>query len=175
MPRRIGARCERQPSRVEVKKLFLSGVAALFLATGTAHAEHAAENDYQKYQKEYRIACENKYSGQAEIENCLKRAKTDPESVPGWWTDCRHGWITKGFEKEEMETVNNQPPVEVLDSGVRISYDELRKLVKEPPFIMRKVKACDAYRKCLDDREAGKVKHCYANDRRWREFLTGAW
>jgi hypothetical protein len=22
--------------------------------------------------------------------------------------------------------------------------------------------------RCLDDRDAGKVKHCYENDRRWR-------
>ena len=131
------------------------------------------ENDYQKYQKEYRIACENEYSGhaesKAEIENCLKRAKTDPESVPGWWTDCRHGWITKVLENEEDNSI------EVSGARVRIYYDELRKLVKELPFILRKVKACDAYRKCLDDRDAGKVKHCYANDRRWREFYTGAW
>jgi hypothetical protein len=164
----------------------LTGIAALLLATGTTQAARAAENDYQKYQKEYRIACENEYSRhaeskaeaaqmQAEIENCLKRAKTDPESVPGWWTDCRHGWITKGFKKEELEEAYSQPPVEVSDNTVRISYDELRKLVKELPFILRKVKACDAYRKCLDDRDTGKVKHCYANDRRWREFYTGAW
>jgi hypothetical protein len=59
--------------------------------------------------------------------------------------------------------------------GLGITYDELRKLVKELPFILRKVKACDAYRKCLDDRDTGKVKHCYENDRRWREFFTGAW
>jgi len=32
MPRLMGARCERQPSRLEMKKLFLTGVAALFLA-----------------------------------------------------------------------------------------------------------------------------------------------
>jgi len=153
-------------------KLILSSIAALSLATGATQTTRAAEDDYKKYQKEYRIVCENAYSG-AEVENCLKRAKTDPESIPGWWTDCRHGWITKGFEKEEME--NNQPPVEILDTSVRISYDELHKLVKELPFILRKVKACDAYRKCLDDRDAGKVKHCYANDRRWREFFTGAW
>jgi hypothetical protein len=26
----------------------------------------------------------------------------------------------------------------------------------------------DAFWKCVADRDAGKVKHCYANDRRWR-------
>jgi hypothetical protein len=94
-------------------------------------------------------------------------------SVPDseWATDCRHGWISKAFAK--IDKVD--PPIEVLDRTVRISYNELRKLVKELPSILRGVKACDAYQKCLDDRDAGKIKHCYANDRRWREFFTGAW
>ena len=112
-----------------MKKLFLTGVAALLMATRAAQAE------------------------------------------PKWWTDCRHGWITKEFEEIE----GDNPPVEIMGTSVRITYDELRKLVKELPFILRKVKACDAYRKCLDDRDTGKVKHCYENDRRWREFFTGAW
>src|SRR5262249_10265488 len=38
MPRQMGARCERQPSRLEMKKLLLTGIAALFQATGAAHA-----------------------------------------------------------------------------------------------------------------------------------------
>jgi hypothetical protein len=29
-------------------------------------------------------------------------------------------------------------------------------------------KRCDKYYQCLEDRDAGKVKHCYANDKRWR-------
>jgi hypothetical protein len=150
-------------------------VLTISIFAGRAHAED--------YTKEYRVACENEFSGhteskvkaaqmRAEIERCVKRAKDDPKSIPGWWTDCRNGWITKGFEKEEMET---EPPVEISNTSVTITYDELRKLVKELPFILRKIKACDVYRKCLSDREAGKVKHCYANDRRWREFYTGAW
>jgi len=38
MPRLMGARCERQKSRPEMKKLLLTGVATLLLATGTAQA-----------------------------------------------------------------------------------------------------------------------------------------
>jgi hypothetical protein len=37
MPRRMGARCERQPSRLEMKKLFLTGIAVL-LAISAAYA-----------------------------------------------------------------------------------------------------------------------------------------
>jgi hypothetical protein len=88
-----------------------------------------------------------------------------------WWTDCRHGWITKQMKMGDEDG----PPVEITDTSVRITYDELRKLLKDLPRITRALKACDAYRKCLDDQEAGKVKHCYANDRRWREYFTGAW
>ena len=91
--------------------------------------------------------------------------------VDSWWTDCRHGWITKQFKPEVMQ---DNPPVEITDTSVRITY-ELRKLLKDLPRITRALKACDAYRKCLDDRQAGKVKHSYDDDRRWREFLTGAW
>jgi len=36
-----GARCARQPSRLEMKKLFLTGVAALAIASSTANAQLA--------------------------------------------------------------------------------------------------------------------------------------
>jgi hypothetical protein len=142
----------QQPVRSGVlppRRKLVSGVfslAMLFLATGTAHAQNA------------------------EQQRCIQTGDEDAAVCRHlWWTDCRHGWITKVLENEDDNSI------EVSGARVRIYYDELRKLVKELPFILRKVKACDAYRKCLDDRDAGKVKHCYANDRRWREFYTGAW
>ena len=58
---------------------------------------------------------------------------------------------------------------------VRITFDEFRKLLKDLPEITRELKACDAYRKCTEDRDAGKVKHCYRNDRRWRKYIDGGW
>lgn len=127
--------------------------------------------------------CKNQLAEQAaetptELE-CIKRygdkiagtAKAKPTRADEevWWTDCRHGWITKEFKGQD------DFPVEIIDTSVRITYDELRKLMKDLPRITRALKACDAYRKCLDDRDAGKIKHCYANDRRWREYITGAW
>jgi hypothetical protein len=33
---------------------------------------------------------------------------------------------------------------------------------------LKTLKKCDKFWQCIEDREAGKVKHCYANDRRWR-------
>jgi hypothetical protein len=43
--------------------------------------------------------------------------------------------------------------------------------LKDIPAIMeniRNLKRHCAWLQCLDDRAARKVKHCYANDRRWR-------
>jgi hypothetical protein len=104
---------------------------------------------------------------QAEYERCIKERRA---AEYAWWTDCRHGWITKQFEANE-----DDPPFELFDTSIRISYDELRKLLKDLPRITRALKACDAYRTCLRDRDAGKVKHCYSNDRRWREFFANDW
>jgi hypothetical protein len=114
---------------------FLTGIAALFLATGAANAQW----------------------------------RTDPPLR----TDCRHGQIEMYLES------NDAPNTEIFESEghvtVRIDYEAFRKLLKDLPTAIRAFKACDAYRKCLDDQGAGKVKHCYEKDRRWREFYTGAW
>jgi hypothetical protein len=109
---------------------------------------------------------------QAAHDRCMEGAeqKGAAQTEPKWWTDCRHGWITKEFEE-----IDEDGPITVMGTSVRITYDEFRNLVKELPSILRELKACDAYRKCLEDRDAGKVKHCYENDRRWRQFITGAW
>jgi hypothetical protein len=47
--------------------------------------------------------------------------------------------------------------------------------VGEKEFCLRKgelppgeLKKCIAFWRCVTDREAGKVKHCYENDRRWK-------
>jgi hypothetical protein len=122
-----------------VKKLLLSGIAALFLATGAAHAR-------------------------------------DEEQT--WWPDCRHGWITKHFTAEDAPLADplfEFPPVHIMGTSVRITHDELRKLLKDLPKMMPVLKACWAFRKCQEDRDAGKVKHCYANDRRWREYFANDW
>ena len=118
-----------------MNRIFIAGIAALFLATGAAHAQW----------------------------------RTDPPMR----TDCRHGQLEMYFKADDA------PNTEVLrdeDSvTVRIDYDAFRKIVKDLPTAVRAFEACEAYRKCLDDRDTGKVKHCYYNDRRWREWYTGAW
>jgi hypothetical protein len=85
---------------------------------------------------------------------------------PRWEADCRHGWIAKDFEE-----IDEDGPIVIIDgTRVRITHDEVRKLAKDLPLILRQIKACDAFTQCLSDRDAGKVKHCYWNDRRWRDM-----
>jgi hypothetical protein len=84
------------------------------------------------------------------IEDCVKektrlsaRVTVEAEDEPAWY-----------FEKWECSA---------RMSGVVT--------LKDIPTIMeniRNLKRHCAWLQCLDDRAAGKVKHCYANDRRWR-------
>jgi len=47
-----------------------------------------------------------------------------------------------------------------------ITPEDLPNLEKE----IKNLKKCMLFMKCLEDRDAGKVKHCYENDRRWRSI-----
>jgi hypothetical protein len=50
------------------------------------------------------------------------------------------------------------------DPMVMLDLKEVQELQKFIPAL----KKCTAFGQCLKDREAGKVKHCYENDKRWR-------
>jgi hypothetical protein len=47
---------------------------------------------------------------------------------------------------------------------ITLSIEDILELQKHLPLL----KKCNAFWRCVHDREAGKVKHCYENDRRWR-------
>ena len=97
-----------------MKKLLLTGIAALFLTTGTAHASWL------------RIIC-------GYYENCVE---------------------TKGKGNcAKLSDLN-------WDESADLDWDESK--------YARACKKLNAFDKCIADREAGKVKHCYENDRRWR-------
>jgi hypothetical protein len=138
---------------MEMKKLLLSGVAALFLATGTAHAQ-------------------------------VKKAS--PEQVTKWPSpnfeaDCRRDRIIVHVDEKakgdwpkgwELPGVQIVPPRDgerrfvIINDVDKAARARLEKMLRE----WRK---CDAYYQCLADRDAGKVKHCYANDKRWRDVYSG--
>jgi hypothetical protein len=99
-------------------KLLLTGVAALFLATGTAHAIMDENLDWSINWK--------------------------PCSVTP--TDKDSGGLT-GIK------------------AIALDLEDIRNLQKFIP----ELKKCEAWYKCLYDRDIKHtVKHCYANDRRWR-------
>jgi hypothetical protein len=50
------------------------------------------------------------------------------------------------------------------DGKITLSMEDIVEFQKHLPLL----KKCTAFYQCLRDREAGKVKHCYENDRRWR-------
>jgi hypothetical protein len=88
----------------------------------------------------------------------LRSASAQRAGETRWEADCRRGYIRKAFPK-------NYPGLEFSDA-VRIDilpeeFADLEKAIRE----MRK---CEKFYQCLADRDQGKVKHCYENDRRWR-------
>jgi hypothetical protein len=105
-----------------VKRLFLTGVAVLFLATGAAHAD--VKTDIDGYPKPVRKWI-------AHIHSCsIYRPATEGN----------------------------------IDATDVIEWDEIPEVLRA----LRELKQCAAFHQCISDRNAGKVKHCYENDRRWR-------
>jgi hypothetical protein len=111
-----------------MKKLLLSGIAALLLTTGTAYAA-----DREKWDVYWR--------------NCEIRIWFSPEQL-----QAATRW---GVDNEGKETDWK---------AIAIKAEEIPNLLKA----IREIKKCEAWFQCLDDRLHKKVKHCYANDRRWR-------
>src|SRR5262245_49134254 len=106
-----------------MRKLFLTSIAALFLATGAAQPSAYADDK--------------------------------------WITNCRSITIEKRFPAEAL-TIEKRLPDEV--PMMFITPEDLPTLEKE----IKELKKGMAWWKCIDDRAAGKVKHCYENDKRWR-------
>jgi hypothetical protein len=89
-----------------------------------------------------------------------------------WEYDCRRGYALKSFATD-VDMDEAEIGVEVLrgkedEETVRIRRREILALRKALPKILLEMKKCDAWYQCLADRDRGKVKHCYANDKRWR-------
>jgi hypothetical protein len=50
------------------------------------------------------------------------------------------------------------------EATITLTLEDVLELQKHLPLL----KKCNAFWQCVADRDAGKVKHCYENDRRWR-------
>jgi hypothetical protein len=119
----------------------LTGIAALFLATGTAQAQ-----DKTKWPS------------------------------PNFVADCRRDRLSIYFDKEDYEEVatNLRGGKDGTDEnrvGIRIPFEKEARTRLEKA--LREWRKCDAYYQCLADRDAGKVKHSYDNDKRWRDVYSG--
>jgi hypothetical protein len=79
-----------------------------------------------------------------------------------WEGNFRQCHIRKWFSKEELAGIGWQR--DIPGQTIVIEENEIGDLEKA----IRIIKQCRAFYKCLEDRDAGKVKHCYENDRRWR-------
>jgi hypothetical protein len=69
-----------------------------------------------------------------------------------------------GFSLRQCHVTKVVDPPDVSSGTVALDLEDVLELQK----FTRDLKKCEAWYKCLTDRDQGKVKHCYANDRRWR-------
>jgi hypothetical protein len=120
---------------MKTRALLLTGVAALFLATGTAHAGYYG-NEKWTFNGRY----------------CLVEKLTAPG--PG----NESGYLEWGEKNLLLMSLGD-----VL---------ELQKSI-------RALKQCEAFHQCVAERDGyikpkgKKPKHCYTNDRRWRDYFAG--
>jgi hypothetical protein len=93
-------------------------------------------------------------------------------SAEGWEVDCRRGRIFKLLPKPDDTSPGGfYVSVERDDMFVSIDRDQFDELAKAIANARRECKEYDRFMQCVVDREAGKVKHCYENDRRWRSLF----
>jgi hypothetical protein len=76
------------------------------------------------------------------------------------WTAHRTCTVYKNFD----ESTDSRIFVSGKTVTVTLELSDLLELQKNIPILKR----CTAFWQCVADREAGKVKHCYENDKRWR-------
>jgi hypothetical protein len=109
-------------------KVFLTSIAALFLATGTAHA------DDRKWESSFR---------RCQVWKTFAENSARPGVIFG---NADEVWVDQGI------------------ATISLDLADILELQKHLPLL----KKCNAFWQCVNDRDAGKVKHCYENDRRWR-------
>jgi hypothetical protein len=127
-----------------LRHILITGIAALFLTTGIAHAD--ATKEWQ--------------SGR--LCTVWKQFVSDADDPLPNNIDTTRWQKNPG----SLRTFGGQNEVSISEAGVTVTLQlhDVLELQKYLPML----KKCTAFWKCVEDREAGKVKHCYENDRRWR-------
>jgi hypothetical protein len=184
--------CKDRQKKSSMKKTLLIGVAALFLATGTAQAE----NPNGPFTG--RAICELSNNAlpecgdgkRAATEDCAENEqRVTCDNPTGWIAQCSNGdkaackaindLLAQVDEDERRPFEERWKPAKwecalewgILNEEGYYSYPEAYIEREDVPKIIKafkEMKGHCAFLQCLNDRAAGKVKHCYANDRRWR-------
>lgn len=94
--------------------------------------------------------------------NACAPAPCPPVAKEKWEGNFRQCHIRKWFSKDELAEIGWQR--DAPGQTIVIEQDEIGDLEKA----IQLIKKCKAFFQCTADRDAGKVKHCYENDRRWR-------
>jgi hypothetical protein len=139
---------------IQIHRAQLAVIAALFLATGTAHAIiDCAENDpnpicdnpqgwIDQCSKGDKKACKASHDLIAQEEEDEKRSFEDRWHEAKW--DCALEWRS---DDKDFPTIYRE---------------DIPKLLKA----FKEMRGHCAWLQCLDDRSAGKVKHCYYTSER---------
>jgi hypothetical protein len=91
-----------------------------------------------------------------------------------WEGDFRKCEIVKTFPKvEQNPDADGILHGELEYWGISITANDVRIGIQRDEIAdiergIRVLKKCKAFWQCVNDREAGKVKHCFENDKRWR-------
>jgi hypothetical protein len=142
-----------------MKAAIIAGCVVLsVLSASAAHAEDRVAPDYFD-------PPECKQFTHEEFRVCINRIwalRPEAPYLPGQWRvekwDCAFRWEPR---YDQRANAYDQTDVPILDLK---AIEELRK-----QFQTKGMKAHCAWLQCLADRGAGKVKHCYINDKRWRQ------
>jgi hypothetical protein len=116
------------------------------------------------------LAAEAECNSEAELRRPgqVEQCNEVPNEQRRWYFDCRRDRLLKNLVDADF-------PTTVIDGTLLLDRQDFERLLKDLPEILRIRKACDLFAKCINDRDAGKVKHCYKNDKRWRSYFGDDW
>jgi hypothetical protein len=161
-----------------MKKLLLASVLAIASFPGYPQAKPITQCTPKECAKIAELPldeyCSGLFKTKEQYDRCM--ANKEPWPSPNFVGDCRRDRLIVHVDEKakgdwppgwELPGVQVVPPTDgerrfvIINDVDKAARSRLEKELRE----WRK---CDIYYQCLADRDAGKVKHCYANDKRWR-------
>jgi hypothetical protein len=178
-------------------RILIAGIAALFLATGAAHAEQSITSICRQDCEEHapggtaqEIRTCHKECRERELEKLYRRNRptdcdedvqdTKCDNPYGWIAQCSKGdksackasndLLAQAAKDDESSFEDNWHALKWEcgfewghpDQPATIYREDIPKILKA--FKDKDMRAHCAWLQCLEDRTAGKVKHCYYNE-----------